>query len=327
MHSLNQAEISVVIPVKNEAGKIKDCIDGILSQTIPVKEIIVIDSGSTDGTLDILRAYQQVKVIEIPGSEFNHGTTRNLGVKHATGDYVLLTVGDARAYDNNFIEHMLTTIKSDNNIVAVCGSQVVPHDSDKNPAEWFRPVSQPKVTKYSFSVEAYNALTPMEKRRACGWDDVIAMYKKEVLEKIPFRHTTYAEDALWAQDALLAGYTIAYNPAARVYHYHLEDPDFSFKKNYTVQYHFYKFFGLIYDKPQISFKGYLRLAKILMKAEGISLSERLKWWRYNISMIEGSIKANEAVKNAISKGDEFFDKEHSELCGMPPVPKKTIAVG
>ena len=47
--------ISVVIPVKNEAGKIRECIEGILSQSIPVLEIIVVDSGSTDGTIEILQ--------------------------------------------------------------------------------------------------------------------------------------------------------------------------------------------------------------------------------------------------------------------------------
>jgi glycosyltransferase involved in cell wall biosynthesis len=46
--------ISVVIPVRNEAEKIATCIDGILSQTVAVSEIIVVDSGSTDGTLEIL---------------------------------------------------------------------------------------------------------------------------------------------------------------------------------------------------------------------------------------------------------------------------------
>lgn len=323
MSTLNQAQVSVVIPVKNEAGKIRDCINGILSQTIAVKEIIVIDSGSTDGTLGILKEFPAVKIIEIPSAEFNHGTTRNIGVQHSTAEFVLLTVGDAKAYDNMFIEHMLKTILADDNIAGVCGSQVVPHDNDKNPAEWFRPVSQPKVTTYKFSKEAYEALPPIEKRRVCGWDDVIALYRKSVLTEIPFRHTTYAEDALWAQDAIRAGYTLAYNPAARVYHYHLEDPDFSFKRNYTVQYHCYKFFGLIYDKPAFTTKGYLRLAKVLLKAEGISLSEKLKWWNYNITTMKGSVKANEAVRRAIAKGEDFFDKEHLELCGKPPVPKKT----
>ena len=70
--------ISVVIPVKNEAGKIRECIEGILSQSIPVMEIIVVDSGSTDGTIEILQDYDIVKLVQIPSDQFNHGETRNL---------------------------------------------------------------------------------------------------------------------------------------------------------------------------------------------------------------------------------------------------------
>lgn len=326
MSSISQVEVSVVIPVKNEAAKIRSCINGILSQTVAVKEIIVIDSGSTDGTIEILREFDKVKVIEIPSSDFNHGTTRNVAVQHATGEFVLLTVGDARAYDNMFIEHMLNTIVGNDQIAGVCGSQVVPHERDKNPADWFRPVSPPNIQVFKFTPEEFNALPPEEKKRVCSWDDVIALYRREVLIKLPFRHTTYAEDALWAQDALLAGHTIAYNTAARVYHYHLEDPEFSFKKNYTVQYHCYKFFGLVYDRPRFTTTRYLRLAKLLLKAEGVSLAEKLKWWKYNIATMNGRIKANDAVRNAIAKGDEYFDKEHQELCGKPPIPKKTFNI-
>ncbi len=102
--------ISVVIPVKNEGAKIRACIEGILSQTVPVLEIIVIDSGSTDGTIDILRGYKKVKLLQIPSSEFNHGQTRNFGVAHASGEFVLLTVGDARAWDENWIKKFIRRI-------------------------------------------------------------------------------------------------------------------------------------------------------------------------------------------------------------------------
>lgn len=318
---MDSISISVVIPVKDEAKKIRACIEGILSQTIPVQEIIVVDSGSTDGTLDILKEYDKVRIIEIPGSEFNHGLTRNLGVQHAKGEYVLLTVGDARAYDEKWVENLLNGFVSDS-VVAVCGSQVVPHEKDKNPAQWFRPVSQPKVTTHSYTQDQYKALTPAEKKNACSWDDVTAMYKKEVLLEIPFQQTTYAEDALWARDALLAGYTIAYNPGARVYHYHLENAEFSFKRNYTVLYHMYKFFGVKYNVHNYKIMDYLRLVNLLRKAEKLSLSDKVKWFKYNLDLHKGLVAASKAINEAIEKGEEFMDEEHKRLCGKPPIPLK-----
>ncbi|MGY8942395.1 MAG: glycosyltransferase family 2 protein, partial [Flavobacteriales bacterium] len=93
--ALPNPKISVIIPVRNEALRIRQCIEGIRKQTVSVHEVIVIDSGSTDGTREILSEYPDVTVIEIDGSTFNHGLTRNLGVEASSGDFCLLTVGDA----------------------------------------------------------------------------------------------------------------------------------------------------------------------------------------------------------------------------------------
>ena len=104
---MNFPTVSVVMPVKNEALKIKACIESILAQTVPVNEIIVVDSGSADGTLEILELFPQVQVFKIPSSEFNHGLTRNLGVSMATGEFVILTVGDAQPANEFWIEELL----------------------------------------------------------------------------------------------------------------------------------------------------------------------------------------------------------------------------
>jgi rhamnosyltransferase len=136
-----------------------------LSQTVSVTEILVVDSGSTDGTLEILQEYPKVKLVEIPGAEFNHGTTRNLGPKHTTGEFLLYTVGDARPTDNQWLERMLQPMLDDATLMAVCGQQVVPHDPANNPVEWFRPVSVPKLrTVQIASPAAFQALPPPEKQ-------------------------------------------------------------------------------------------------------------------------------------------------------------------
>ena len=77
---LNEPLVSVVIPVKNGIDTLASCLDGIFGQTLRDKlEVIIIDSGSTDGTLDLLKKYP-VRVYNLPPKEFNHGETRNLGV-------------------------------------------------------------------------------------------------------------------------------------------------------------------------------------------------------------------------------------------------------
>jgi rhamnosyltransferase len=320
--SMNYPTISVVIPVRNEAIKIRACIEGILAQSVPVKEIIVVDSGSTDGTIEILREYEKVRIIEIDSSSFNHGETRNVGVSNASGEFCVLTVGDAKPYNNDWINHLLSGF-SDENVAGVCGRQVVPHDPDKNPVDWFRPISEPETVSYHFdNAEEFNALSAAEKKSVCSWDDVTAMYRRKVLLEIPFQKTTFAEDALWAKDALLAGYTIVYNPAARVYHYHIENPEFTYKRTFTVFYHFYKFFGLKPQLPGTTVKKKLSTIKTLAKERSIDLSSKWQWWKYNMEVESNMARAVKSFNAAMAEGEDYLDKLHQELCGVPPIPKK-----
>ena len=314
--------ISVVIPVKNEAGKIKDCIEGILSQSIPVLEIIVIDSGSTDNTVELLREYEIVKIVEIPSVEFNHGETRNLGVSYAAGEFVILTVGDAKPYDNHWIKNLLAGF-DDERVAGVCGIQVVEHHKNNNPVEWFRPVDKvTKITKYAYSKDQFNKLSPDEKKQACSWDDVTAMYKRSVLQEIPFRRTSYCEDAIWAQDALLAGHTIAYNPSARVYHYHFENKDFTFKRTLTTLYFRYKYFGYKGDLPRRSLIGNMRILKTIGQTSELSLKEKYFWFQYNKNLFNAMRRGYQIFKEALEQGEFKLDEEHRKYCGTPPIPLK-----
>ena len=314
--------ISVIIPVKNEALKIRACIDGILSQTVPVSEIIVIDSGSTDGTVEILKSYPLINLIEIPGSEFNHGATRNLGVQKATGEYVLLTVGDARPYNECWIEELLKGFVDDQ-VAGVCGQQVVPHEKDKNPVEWFRPVSEPKLTRYQFETAAkFELLSPWEKKNICSWDDVTAMYRRNILLEIPFRKTSYSEDAIWARDAIVKDFAIVYNQKARVYHYHLEDADFTYKRSFTTMYFRYKQFGYLYDIPKLPIRSKLSMLKTLFKTFGVNFQEILKWYNYNINNFKATLSAQKLFRETLSAGETTLDTMHADLCGKPPIPIK-----
>lgn len=315
--------VSVIIPVKNEAHKIRACIDGILQQTVPVKEIIVIDSGSTDDTVSILRSYKEVTLIEIPGTEFNHGETRNLGVSKASGEFVLLTVGDARPYNNLWIEELLNGFV-DEEVAGVCGQQVVPHEPDKNPVEWFRPVDEPKLKRYQYkNVADFEAMSPLEKMRVCGWDDVTAMYRRSELQQLPFRKTSYSEDAIWARDAILHGHAIVYNQKARVYHYHLENPDFTFKRTFTTIYFRYKYFGYVYPQPNMPVRKKLSIIKQLVQSVGLQSGVVYKWYRYNVDNFLAILHAHRRFTTALAQGESVLDATHEELCGKPPIPLKT----
>ena len=317
---LEVPKISVIIPVKNEGKKIKECIEGILFQSVPVHEIIVIDSGSTDETLPILTQYEKVRVIEIDPENFNHGETRNLGTSEATGDYLLFTVGDARAFDKNWIQELLRGFEN-SDAIAICGQQVVPSENDKNPLEWFRAYSDPELIYHQFKSGEFKLLEPEVQKNICGWDDVNAMYKKSALQTIPFQKTAYSEDAIWANEVLSLGYKIGYNYKARVYHYHLENSDFTYKRTFTTIYFRYRLFKFIYPAQKLTLKYKISVLKTLVKRLGLSI-DVFKWYRYSISNFKAAQKAIHDFKTHLNQGEDALDNFHEKICGKPPIPIK-----
>ena len=72
-------DVSIVIPAKNEGETIGQCLKAIHEQdTRYGYEVIVIDSGSTDNTLDTVKTYTSIRLIEIKPQDFGHGKTRNM---------------------------------------------------------------------------------------------------------------------------------------------------------------------------------------------------------------------------------------------------------
>lgn len=250
------------------------------------------DSGSIDGTREILDRYSEVRVIAIDPSGFNHGESRNLGARAATGDWVAFTVQDARPADEFWLERLVDGIMDDD-VVAVCGSQVVPHERDKNPAEWFRPTSEPRMKRVQFaSREEFDQRPPSEKLEVCGWDNVTALYRRDVLLEIPFRPVTFGEDALWAKDAIRSGHALVYNPAARVYHYHELTPDFAFERTLATVRLRFDFSGYVYEEPSLTV-SLMRAIAALIREPRITWRERFQWTR---RIWRGKLAARAAVR-------------------------------
>lgn len=84
-------DISVVIPLYNQGQYLSDCLNSVLNQTVKPKEIIVVNDGSTDDSLEIARKFP-VKVI----NQVNKGlpSARNTGIMNATGEYIAFLDAD-----------------------------------------------------------------------------------------------------------------------------------------------------------------------------------------------------------------------------------------
>ena len=315
--------VSVIIPVRNEAKRIRQCIEGILKQTVPVHEIIVIDSGSTDGTLEILAEFPKVDLIEIDGSTFNHGLTRNLGAERATGEFCQLTVGDAYAYNDVWLEEMLKGFVDDE-VMAVCGQQAVDHLPENNPMQWFRPSGPPTFSRVQHKEGAWDLLSPDEKKEDGGWDDVNAMYRHQALIDQPFRETSYSEDKIWLDEALRTGHAVVYNTAARVFHYHYEDADFMYRRTITGLYFNYKTFGTTpppYSAKENFITKIKRFRWTFLKT-GINPISASRWWDYHNQRNKALERGISTFLKKLNEGENQLDNFHTSLCKKPPIPTK-----
>ena len=88
--------ISLVIPIYNTKAYLKDCVDSVLAQTLPDLQIILVDDGSTDGSLTIAQAYaKQDKRIEVyRQTHAGQSAARNLGLTYAKGEYIAFVDAD-----------------------------------------------------------------------------------------------------------------------------------------------------------------------------------------------------------------------------------------
>ena len=313
--------ISVVVPVKNGRTTLAACIEGILEQTLP-SEIIVIDSGSTDDTLDLLARYP-VQVHRIAPEQFDHGETRNLGVKLARGELVAMTVQDARPVDDRWLERMVKHF-NDPNVAGVCGQQVVPHELDKNPLQWFRPYSQPVLRKIQFANSAeFKQLPPAEQVALCGWDDVTAMYRRSDLLVIPFQRVNFSEDGIWARDALSQGRALVYDYSARVYHYHHETFQFRFRRTYTILYQLFRYFNYV-RTPDWLLPRLVRHVYWSGRRKYCP-ERRANWCAYNLRLDLAEWLARWCFWFVcMCGGEKIVNRSHDWLCAQPPQPVKAV---
>lgn len=81
-------KVSVIVPVYNVAKYLRQCLDSLMNQTYPEFEVLLVDDGSTDGSAEICREYQQrdqrVRVIRLTTNQ-GLSNARNVGIENAGG--------------------------------------------------------------------------------------------------------------------------------------------------------------------------------------------------------------------------------------------------
>ena len=215
--------ITIILLTKNGERYLEEVMEAIFAQRVALPfEVLAIDSGSRDRSKEILNRYP-VRLVEIPPHEFNHGETRNLGARLAHPDtcYLVYLSQDATPADEEWLSALIQPMQEDKQVAGVF-SRHLP-----------RPSASPSLVRQLLTRWQTGGTQRLVKRMPDSRDDFEAnrffyiyfsntssAIRRSVWEQIPFHPLPFGEDADWAERALLAGYTLVFEPRSRVFHSH-----------------------------------------------------------------------------------------------------------
>lgn len=143
--------LSIVTPCLNRAHMIERAIESVLHQDYPSVEHIVVDGGSTDGTLDVLRRYPHLIVKSEPDKNLWDGL--NKGIRMATGE-VIGHLNSDDYYEPNIFRAVMQPFLDDPSVEMVSGGAIVVSDSDRQPPEILFDFTSPEHQQANY----FNAL-------------------------------------------------------------------------------------------------------------------------------------------------------------------------
>lgn len=241
---------SVIIPVKNPGPLFRRALSAVLAQQTDFPfEVLVIDSGSGDGTLEYLasEADERLRLHQIEAAAFGHGRTRNLGVSLTSGEYAVLITHDAMPVDQFWLGKLVALADSDPEIAGVFGRHVAYPDAD--------PYTKRELEQHFAGFDAFRIVSlddPARYEREQGYRQVLhffsnnnALIRRSVWQKFPYPEVDFAEDQIWAKHIIEAGYKKAYARDAAVFHSHSYSLIERLRRSFDESYAFHRLFGYV----------------------------------------------------------------------------------
>lgn len=262
---MNHIRASVLIPVKNGGALLGEVLDAVLAQQAPWPfEVIVVDSGSSDGSLELVRQ-KGVRVVAIPAEEFGHGRTRNLLASMASGEFLVFITQDAKPASEQWLVEMVHGCDCEPGVAGAFG----PHRAHPSA----RHVTHCELSQHFAGFGDKLSVVRLEDRARFASDPGYRQWlhffssnnsciRRSVWESLPLPEVAFAEDQTWALKAIEAGYAKAFVPGAVVYHSHDFGVWETLQRNFDEARSFNLYFGYrIQDSVPRAFRSAVHLAR------------------------------------------------------------------
>src|SRR5246127_2843290 len=220
--------VSVTIVTYNSGRFIKRCIESVLAQKYPFREIIVIDNNSTDGTVDLLEQFEDRCTVVYNNENIGFAAAQNQAIAISSGDWVLTLNPDVLLLPN-FIQALVDAGQMDARIGTVCGKLLTMTSHFEIPEKpvvdstgiYFNPMLR-HLDRGSQEVDNGHYL---QYEYVFGATAAAALYRRKMIDDISIDGEffdsdffVYREDADVAWRAQLMGWRCLYAPYARGYH-------------------------------------------------------------------------------------------------------------
>ena len=182
--------ISIIVPIFNAAFYLKDCLESIRVQTFEGFEVILVDDGSTDGTLEILENYraenQQFKIYH--QEHRGVSSARNVGLKYATGDYLCFVDADDQIAPTYIAELYQAIGEADSSMCGFSKKDSLSHEDCVV-------VPSNRIETLEENLAGFYASCPTDWQRYL-WN---RMFKRTIVQQ---NHLCFREDIYYKEDGL-----------------------------------------------------------------------------------------------------------------------------
>jgi GT2 family glycosyltransferase len=222
--------VSTVIPTLNAGPQFARVLAALRRQEgLAESELVVIDSGSTDGTIELATA-AGARVLRVSPDEFQHGRTRNAAIEASNGETIVLMVQDAILLGPTAVRDLAQELRDDPSLAGVSARHVPRSDADLFGA--FVIYSHQEAMSAARSSAVGNGrASALERRARAGLDNVCAAIRREAWDTIRFAEVDFAEDLDFGVRALEAGWTIGVSDSVAVAHSHTRDAAYAARRS------------------------------------------------------------------------------------------------